>query len=144
MGLSGRNNGLNAPEQADAVIIGAGLGGLCTAAKLKEAGLDRVVVLERDTALGGVWRDNRYPNVACDTPIDLYGFSFYPGTRWSTNFAPGGEILAYLAEFAETYGIAPAIRYGVEATRATWDEDASAWTVAAPPIAVTFGLVMAG
>ena len=75
----------------DAIVIGAGMGGLGAAAQLQDDGLERVVVLEKASDLGGVWRDNTYPNVACDTPIDIYTYSFFPGRHWSTNFAPGSE-----------------------------------------------------
>ncbi|MFT8245084.1 flavin-containing monooxygenase [Roseomonas sp. BN140053] len=118
-------------EEVDFVIIGAGLGGLTTAAKLLEAGAGRVVLLERSDRLGGVWGANHYPNVACDTPIDLYALSFYPGRKWTTNFAPGQEILAYLREFAELHGVADRIRYGTEVRAARWDESRQRWSVAA-------------
>src|SRR5690606_958289 len=93
----------------DVVIIGAGFGGLGMSARLLEAGFQHIVVLERAMELGGVWRENRYPNIACDTPIDLYAFSFYPGGKWTTNFAPGAEILDYMGEFADFYGVTPRI-----------------------------------
>ena len=113
----------------DTIIIGAGLGGLGAAAKLIEIGRGNLVVLEAADELGGVWRDNRYPNVACDTPIDLYAYSFFPGNRWSTNFAPGGEILAYLHEFADHYGVTPKILLNTRVAKAEWDDEAALWRV---------------
>jgi cation diffusion facilitator CzcD-associated flavoprotein CzcO len=113
------------------VIIGAGLGGLIAAAKLKQAGLDGIAVFERADHLGGVWHRNRYPNVACDTAIELYAISFFPGDRWSTNFAPGNEILAYMSKFAETYDLDALIHYDTEIVSAEWNEVQARWTVCA-------------
>ncbi len=74
----------------------AQLGGLCTAAELREAGFTDLVILEKSSDLGGVWHANRYPNVACDTPIDMYSIRCFPGGKWSTNFAPGQKIWSYV------------------------------------------------
>ncbi|MGE0340548.1 MAG: flavin-containing monooxygenase [Xanthobacteraceae bacterium] len=122
---------INGSQNLQVVIIGAGLGGLVAAAKLKQAGFDTIAVFEKASHLGGVWRANRYPNVACDTAIDLYGISFYPGDRWSTNFAPGNEILTYLNEFASAFNVDGLIQYNCEIVRAEWDEDDALWTVSA-------------
>lgn len=59
-------------------VIGAGLGGLCAGIKLKEAGFDDVVILEKASKVGGTWRDNSYPGCCCDVPVSLYQFSFAP------------------------------------------------------------------
>lgn len=117
----------DASQDVDVAIIGAGLGGLIAAAKLRQAGVERIAILERADALGGVWRQNRYPNVACDTPIDLYAISFFLGDKWSTNFAPGREIWDYLHEFAETFGLLPLIRTHTEVTRTIWSESSASW-----------------
>jgi cation diffusion facilitator CzcD-associated flavoprotein CzcO len=113
----------------DILIIGAGLGGLCAAAKLIEGGIQNITVLEAAETVGGVWRINRYPNVACDTPIDLYAYSFYQGDKWSTNFAPGHEILAYLHEFSDKFGVTPKIAFNTRIASAIWQKDTSHWRV---------------
>lgn len=113
----------------DVAIIGAGLGGLIAAAKLKQAGFNRIVIFERADKLGGVWQANRYPNVACDTPIDLYGISFFPGDKWSTNFAPGDEIWAYLNDFARAFDLLPLIETRTEVARTVWNESDSTWVL---------------
>jgi cation diffusion facilitator CzcD-associated flavoprotein CzcO len=117
------------PVEIDIAIIGAGLGGLCAAASLIEAGAGRIVVFEKADDVGGVWRTNRYPNIACDTPIDIYAISHYPGSKWSRNFAPGAEIQAYLREFAETHGVMPLLKFGTEIAEASWDEARAQWLV---------------
>ena len=120
-----------APEEGalDVLVIGAGLGGLGAAAKLIEGGRGRLLVLEAEAEVGGVWRENRYPNVACDTPIDLYAYSFYPGDKWSSNFAPGDEIFAYLKEFADAYGVTQRIVFNTRVASAVWDGVAAHWRV---------------
>jgi len=119
------------PVETDIAVIGAGLGGLCAAARLLETGAGRIVVFEKADDVGGVWRTNRYPNIACDTPIDIYAISSYPGSKWSRNFAPGQEIQAYLREFAEVYGVMPQIKTRTEIAEATWDEARARWLVTA-------------
>ena len=53
-------------------ILGAGLGGLGMAARLKMAGENSFVILEKAGHVGGTWRDNSYPGCACDVPSHLY------------------------------------------------------------------------
>ena len=63
---------------------------------LRRAGRDDFVVLERAASVGGTWRDNTYPGVACDVPSHLYGFAEHPNPDWSGTYARGDEIRAYL------------------------------------------------
>ena len=60
----------------DTLIVGAGFTGLGAAIKLRQAGIDDIVLIERADRVGGTWRDNVYPGVACDIPSLLYSFSF--------------------------------------------------------------------
>ena len=55
------------------VIVGAGFAGLGAAIALRRSGEHSFVVLERAERVGGTWRDNTYPGVACDVPSPLYG-----------------------------------------------------------------------
>jgi cation diffusion facilitator CzcD-associated flavoprotein CzcO len=98
------------------VVIGAGFSGILSAIKLAEAGFDDVVVYEKAGRLGGTWRENTYPGVACDVPSQLYSYSFALNPEWSHVFSPGAEILEYLEEVAERFGVPPRIRYGTEVT----------------------------
>ena len=130
--MSKPDSGSNArPIETDIAVIGAGLGGLCAAASLSEAGAGRIVVFEKADDVGGVWRTNRYPNIACDTPIDIYAISYYPGSKWSRNFAPGQEIQTYLREFAEVHGVMPLIELRTEIADAIWHEASARWLVTA-------------
>ncbi|MEU2975188.1 FAD-dependent oxidoreductase, partial [Nocardiopsis alba] len=49
-------------------VIGTGFAGIGMAVRLRQAGLDDFVVLERADDIGGTWRDNSYPGAACDVP----------------------------------------------------------------------------
>lgn len=113
----------------DLVIIGSGMGGLGAAAMLKDQCTGRVAILERANELGGTWRDNHYPNIACDTPIDIYAYSFFPGRKWTTNFAPGGEIQEYLHDLARHYDVYDLITYDTEVSSAVWNGADATWDV---------------
>lgn len=110
-------------------VIGAGLGGLCAAIKLKQAGFEDVVILEKAAAVGGTWRDNSYPGCACDTPVALYQFSFAPHFGWSHLFPRAHEVRRYAEELCDNFGLRPHLRLGDEAVSAVWDEAAQLWTL---------------
>lgn len=118
-------------EPSAVVVIGSGFAGICMGIRLKQAGIDDFVILEKDDDLGGTWRDNTYPGCACDIPSYLYSFSFAPNPRWSRMFAPWDEILEYLRSCAERFGVTPHIRYGARVTEATYDDEHKSWTVVA-------------
>ena len=95
-------------------IVGSGFSGLATAIRLKQAGIEDFVVLERADDLGGTWRDNTYPGCACDVPSHLYSFSFAPNPEWSRTFSPQAEIWDYLRGCAHRFGVWPHICFGHE------------------------------
>jgi cation diffusion facilitator CzcD-associated flavoprotein CzcO len=93
------------------VIIGAGMAGILTAIKLREAGYDNYVIYEKSDSVGGTWRENTYPGIACDVPAHMYTYSFEPNPDWSRTYAPGPEIHAYFQRVAEKYGVLEKIRF---------------------------------
>jgi cation diffusion facilitator CzcD-associated flavoprotein CzcO len=99
------------------------------AIRLKQAGIHDFTVLEASDRLGGTWRDNTYPGVACDIPSHLYSYSFEPNPSWSRMFAPQEEILAYLEHCADKYEVRQHIRFGTAVTGASFDERTGLWTV---------------
>jgi cation diffusion facilitator CzcD-associated flavoprotein CzcO len=111
------------------VIAGAGPGGICTAIKLKQAGVEDFVILERSSAAGGTWHNNRYPGLSCDVPSHLYSFSFEPKPDWTRAFATQPEIKDYMLHCVEKYGVAAHIRYNAAVTQAQWDEPHSQWRI---------------
>ena len=110
-------------------IIGTGFGGLGMAIRLKQAGIEDFVMLEKAAGVGGTWRDNSYPGAACDVPSHLYSFSFERKTDWSHTFARQDEILAYLQHCARKYGLLEHIRFGKEVSVASFDEAAQRWHI---------------
>jgi len=99
------------------LVIGAGMSGILAAIRLQEAGLEDFAIYEKADRLGGTWRENTYPGLACDVPSHLYSYSFAPNPEWSRRFSPGPEILAYLEDVARRFGVEPRIRYGREVVR---------------------------
>ena len=85
----------------DVIIIGSGFAGVAAAIRLRKAGVNDVVLLERADTLGGTWRDNHYPGCACDVPSRLYSLSFAPNPDWSHSYSGQAEIQAYLERVAE-------------------------------------------
>lgn len=115
--------------ELEAVIVGAGFSGLCAGIQLREAGIDRFVILEKAAGVGGTWRDNTYPGAACDIPSHLYSYSFEPNATWSRAYGGQREILAYLEHCTTKYGLRPHLRFGACVASAAWDEAAATWTV---------------
>ena len=113
--------------EVEVAVIGAGFSGLGMAIRLREAGIDDFVVLERGTDVGGTWWANTYPGCACDVPSHLYSFSFAPNPDWSQTYSTQPEIRDYLRGVVERFDLRRNIRLGHEARQATWDEDAAAW-----------------
>lgn len=121
---------MSAPvEHATVCIIGSGFAGLAAAAKLREAGITDVVVLERAESVGGTWRDNTYPGCACDIPSHLYSFSFVLNPEWSHTYARQPEIRAYLEDATTSLGLRPHLRFGADITRCAFAD--GRWTVEA-------------
>ena len=116
------------PVRTRAVIIGTGFAGLGMAIALQRQGVDFVIVEKADD-VGGTWRDNSYPGCACDVPSHLYSFSFEPKATWSKLFSPQPEILDYLKNVTEKYGLRRYIRFGQKVSRAHWDDSEYRWHV---------------
>jgi cation diffusion facilitator CzcD-associated flavoprotein CzcO len=99
------------------IIMGAGMSGILSAIKLQEAGLDNYAIYEKADRLGGTWRENEYPGIACDVPSHMYSYSFAPNPEWSHRHSPGAEIQAYFEDVARRYEVDSRIQYGKEITR---------------------------
>jgi cation diffusion facilitator CzcD-associated flavoprotein CzcO len=118
--------GTAARADYEAVVIGAGPGGICAGVRLKEAGVD-FVILERSSGVGGSWRDNHYPDIGVDVPGLLYQYSFAPNPRWSRLFPKGAEVLSYHQNVARQYGLEPHIRYEMQVVGERWNEASGFW-----------------
>lgn len=115
------------PEGFRAVVIGAGVGGLCAAVNLAAAGVP-YVQLERNDTVGGTWLENAYPGAGVDTPNHLYSFSFAP-YDWGRYFSLRDELHAYLEHVSREFDLRSNIRFGCEVVSTVYDEATRTWTV---------------
>ena len=109
------------------VIIGAGISGVLMAIKLFERGFRNFVILEKASAMGGTWRDNVYPGVACDVAAHLYSYSFAGNPWWRSRYAKGLDIWKYYHRVAHSHGVLPFIEYNKEVS--SCDFDGRQWRV---------------
>ena len=117
-------------DAVEALVIGAGFGGLLTAARLKEAGVDSVRVMDEGGDVGGTWYWNRYPGIRCDIESYVYmplleEVGYLP--RW--RYAPGEEIRQHAIAIAEHYRLYGDALFHTRATGLAWDETLEKWLV---------------
>ena len=112
-------SGVGQPRVA---VIGAGMSGLLCGIRLKDAGITDFTIYEKADRVGGTWRENTYPGLACDVPSHLYRYTFAPNPEWSHRFSPGAEIQAYFEKTAADFGLESSIRYNTEITRCEFAE----------------------
>ncbi|WP_375385321.1 flavin-containing monooxygenase [uncultured Microbacterium sp.] len=110
-------------SRVDVAIVGAGFAGIGMAMALRRAGRESFVILERAASVGGTWRDNTYPGVACDVPSHLYGFAAHPNPDWSGVYARGDEIHAYLQDVADREQLGDRLRLQTPMLSARWVDD---------------------
>jgi 4-hydroxyacetophenone monooxygenase len=109
-------------------IIGAGLGGLCAAIRLEQAGIP-YTVFDKNADVGGTWFENTYPDLRVDVPNHFYSYSFRPNAEWSHYYARQSELLDYIVDCAKTYDVLPHVCFGTEVISATFDEGNAVWEV---------------
>ncbi len=123
------------PAAARIAILGAGMSGLCMAIQLRKLGVSDFVIIEKAQSVGGTWRDNTYPNIACDVPSHVYSFSFELNPNWSHSYSGGKEIWNYCERCVDKYGLDPYLYLGNEVEGASYDTetetaiDGKRWTV---------------
>ncbi len=112
---------------------------------LRKAGID-FVVLEKALSVGGVWRENTYPDCACDVPSAFYCYSFAPNPAWSHLFAKQPEIKRYAEDTVAQTGIGESIRFGHELQAARWNAGSALWELdtSAGPCTARFIIVATG
>lgn len=116
-------------RSASVAVIGAGIAGISTAVSLMRAGVHGFTIFEQSGGPGGTWHDNTFPGAGCDVPSHLYSFSFYPRREWRRVYAKQPEILGYLEEVFERFGLRTHARFHTAITRAEWSEERTRWTV---------------
>mgnify|MGYP003776837655 CR=1 FL=1 len=118
----------------DAIVVGAGFGGLYTLQNLRRLDMS-VKVFERGGGVGGTWYWNRYPGARCDSESVYYMFSdrFSPQIldewSWTERFAGQPEILEYLNFVADKMDLRRDIQFDTAVTAAVYDEANNRWEV---------------
>lgn len=103
------------------IIVGAGAAGMALAILLRRAGLHNLVIYEKAHEVGGTWRENRYPGVACDVPSHHYNFSFEHNPVWSARLAGGAELQQYMLKVCEKYDIRRDVVFEQQVLEARFD-----------------------
>ena len=117
-------------DETEVLIVGGGFGGMLAAARLREAGVDDIRIVEKGGDFGGTWYWNRYPGAACDIESYIYlplleEVGYMPVEKYTR--AP--EILAYCRKIAERFDLDRAAIFQTEVTEMRWDDAASRWIV---------------
>ncbi|MEO1264672.1 MAG: NAD(P)/FAD-dependent oxidoreductase, partial [Pseudomonadota bacterium] len=123
----------SATDDVDAIIIGAGFGGLYMLHCLREAGF-RAHVLEAGSDVGGTWYWNRYPGARCDIESMQYSYGFSHELEqewdWSERYAAQPEILAYANHVADRFDLRRDITFDTSVTAASYDQESRCWHIA--------------
>src|SRR5215831_18386960 len=117
-------------DEVEVVVIGGGFGGLLAGARLREAGVDDVRIIEKGGDFGGTWYWNRYPGAQCDVESYIYlplleEVGYVPKEKYTR--AP--EILAHSAAIGRRYDLYKSACFQTEVTDLRWDEDDARWIV---------------
>jgi cation diffusion facilitator CzcD-associated flavoprotein CzcO len=116
----------------DAIVVGAGFGGLIMVHQLRAIGL-KVQGVERGGDVGGTWYWNRYPGCRCDVESMEYSYQFSKELEqewnWSERYSPQPEILAYAQYVADRFDLRSAFRFNMEVVGANWNEADGQWAV---------------
>ena len=117
-------------DEVDVVVIGGGFGGLMAAARLREAGVERVRIIEKGGDFGGTWYWNRYPGAACDIEAYVYmplleELGYVPTEK----YARAPEIFAHSQAIGRHFDLYKDACFQTEVTELRWDEDQARWLV---------------
>lgn len=118
------------PRVADVevAIVGGGFGGMLTAVRLKEAGIEDIVIFDRAGDFGGTWYWNRYPGVQCDIESYIYVPLLEEiGKVPSRKYAAGGEILSYAQAIGQRYGLYDHALFQTTVDGMVWNDADARW-----------------
>ena len=115
------------PKGMKALVIGAGVSGICAGVHLSQLGVE-FEIIEKNDDFGGTWFENRYPGAGVDTPNHIYTFSF-ARNDWSQYFALQDELLTYFRSVADNFDLRSMTRFGTRVREARWNASDSKWEV---------------
>ena len=107
-------------NQPNICIVGAGMSGILMAIKLIRSGRTNFTVFEKAKKVGGTWRENRYPGVACDVASFSYCYKFEPNPNWTRRYSGGAEIQKYFEGVAKKYNLDQWIQFNTEVRKAEY------------------------
>ena len=118
-------------DAVEVAVIGGGFGGLLAGARLREAGIEDVRVIEKGGDFGGTWYWNRYPGAACDVESYVYlplleELDYVPKEK----YARAPEILAHSRAIGKKYDLYRGACFQTEVTEMRWDEASGRWILA--------------
>jgi len=117
-------------DDVDVVIVGGGIAGVLAGAQLRQAGIERIRIIDQAGGIGGTWYWNRYPGVMCDVESYIYmpmleELGYIPTRR----YAYGEEILSHLEAIASRFDLEAGALFHTGVTEAVWDEEAARWRI---------------
>ena len=117
-------------EEVDVFVVGGGFGGLLTASRLREAGVDRIRIADAGSDFGGTWYWNRYPGAACDIESYIY-FPLLEETGYMPveRYSRAEEIRQHCRRIAERYDLYRDALFSTQVKGLAWDGAAARWTV---------------
>ncbi len=117
-------------DEVEAVVIGGGFGGLLAGARLRQAGVESIRMIDPAGDFGGTWYWNRYPGIACD--IESYTYlplleelDYMPKEKYS--FGP--EILAHSQAIGRKFDLYRDACFQTRVEDFRWDDDTARWTI---------------
>ncbi len=117
-------------DEVTVAFIGGGFAGLVTGARLREAGIDDVRIIEKGGDFGGTWYWNRYPGAQCDTTSFVYmPLLEETGHMPSEKYAHAPEILEHCQRIGKHFGLYDNAVFSTEVTDVRWDETISRWII---------------
>ncbi len=123
----------NSSADFDAVVVGAGFGGMYMTHKLRDELGMNVQCYDKDGDIGGTWYANRYPGILSDTESFYYCYSFdkelLQEWTWKNRYVNQTEILEYLNHFADRYEIRKSYQFDTKVTSAVFNETTQLWEI---------------
>ena len=114
------------------MVVGAGFGGMYQLHRLREQGLN-VIVIDAASDVGGTWYWNRYPGAMSDTESYIYRYSWDKEDllqyHWKEHYVKQPEVLAYLEHVADRYELRKHMHFNTELIDAHWDEPTHNWVI---------------
>jgi cyclohexanone monooxygenase len=117
-------------DDVTVAIIGGGFAGLITGARLRQAGIDDIRIIEKGGDFGGTWYWNRYPGAQCDVESYVY-LPFLEETSYvpTEKYAHAPEILEHCRRIATHFDLYDGACLSTEVTGIEWDETRRRWTI---------------